>query len=271
MNLNDLNAIANRIRSGSIQAIYNARSGHPGGCLSIAEMLAVLYFDEMNVRPDQPNWLGRDRFILSKGHACPAYYIALGMKGYFAEEEALTLRKIDSRMEGHPDVRIPGVDAPSGSLGMGLSQGLGMALGGRFQNMDFRTFVLLGDGDMQEGNTWEAIMAAGHHKVSSLTALYDANKLQGDASVADQMNMGDVAAKVQEFGWQVLSIDGHSIEDIQEALATARSCTDKPTFIVADTVKGKGVSFMENVLRWHGSVTMTDEELHASLIELGVN
>ncbi|NVJ97569.1 MAG: transketolase [Alphaproteobacteria bacterium] len=260
---------ATGIRRLALRAIHSARSGHPGGSLSVADMLAVLYFDEMNINPARPDWLDRDRIILSKGHACPALYAALALKGYFPESDAMGLRSIDSFMEGHPDFRIPGVDAPSGSLGMGLSQGLGMALGARYQNKDFRTHVILGDGDMQEGNTWEAIMAAGHQKVDNLVAIYDANKLQGDAPVAEQLDLGDVAAKLAQFGWHIISVDGHDIAALQGAFKEARETKGKPTFIVADTVKGKGVSFMEGVLYWHGSVTMSDDELASALKELG--
>lgn len=266
--MKSLEDIANRIRVGSLKAIHAGRSGHPGGSLSIADMLAVLYFDEMNVDPEKPDWNERDRFILSKGHACPSLYIALALKGYFSMEDALRLRKIDGFTEGHPDVRTPGIDAPSGSLGMGLSQGVGMALGARHQGMSFRTHVILGDGDMQEGNTWEALMLAGHKGLDNLVALYDANKLQGDASVKDQLDMKDVGEKVRAFGWHVISIDGHDVKSIQAALAEARAIKGRPTFIVADTVKGKGVSFMENVLFWHGSVTMTDDQLTDALKEL---
>ncbi len=264
----NLEQIAGSIRKVALEAVYNGRSGHPGGSLSIADMLAVLYFDEMNVKPDDPDWKQRDRFVLSKGHACPALYAALALKGYMPVEEAKTLRKIDSRMEGHPDAAIPGVDAPSGSLGMGLSQGLGMAMGARIQGLDFRTYVILGDGDMQEGNTWEAIMAAGHHKMDSLVALYDSNKLQGDAPVETQMNMGNVVDKVSTFGWHTISIDGHDVDALKAALAEARATKGRPTFIQADTVKGKGVSFMEDVLYWHGSVTMSDAEIGDALKEL---
>lgn len=266
---NRLTSLAHEIRVGALKAIHAGRSGHPGGSLSIAEMLAVLYFDEMNIDPGRPDWRSRDRFILSKGHACPALYIAMALKGYFPMEEALKLRKIDGFAEGHPDVRMAGIDAPSGSLGMGLSQGLGMALGGRHQGLDFRTHVILGDGDMQEGNTWEAIMSAGHKKMDSLVAIYDANKLQGDAPVATQLNMGDVGAKVATFGWHVINVDGHDVEALRGAFKEARDTKGMPTFIYADTIKGKGVSFMENVLFWHGSVTMTDEQLADALRELG--
>lgn len=266
--MTDLKDIANRIRINCLKAIHAGRSGHPGGSLSIADMLAVLYFDVMNVDPSRPDWGERDRFILSKGHACPSLYTALALKGYFPMKEALRLRKIDGFAEGHPDVRTPGIDAPSGSLGMGLSQGIGMALGGRHQNLDFRTHVILGDGDLQEGNTWEAIMLAGHKNLDTLVAIYDANKLQGDAPVSTQLDMGDVGAKVATFGWHVLYADGHDIDALKTAFEEAKTTKGKPTFIVADTVKGKGVSFMEGVLFWHGSVTMTDEQLADSLKEL---
>ncbi|MCJ9430321.1 transketolase [Kordiimonas marina] len=266
--MTDLEQRARDIRAGAVKAVHAARSGHPGGSLSIADMLAVLYFDEMNVDPAKPDAPGRDRFVLSKGHACPALYIALAMKGFFPMEEALKLRKLEGFMEGHPDVRIPGVDAPSGSLGMGLSQGLGMAIGAKLQGLDFRTYVIVGDGDMQEGNSWEAIMSAGFKKMDNLVAIYDANKLQGDAPVETQLDLGDVAAKVAPFGWHVIELDGHDIGALKAALAEARATKGKPTFIVADTVKGKGVSFMENVLYWHGSVTMSDEELANALSEL---
>lgn len=261
--------IANKIRINCLKAIHAGRSGHPGGSLSIADMLAVLYFDEMNIDPKRPDWKERDRFILSKGHACPSLYIALALKGYFSMEEALKLRKIDGFTEGHPDVRTPGIDAPSGSLGMGLSQGLGMALGAKHQGLGYRTHVILGDGDMQEGNTWEAVMAAGAKGIDNLVAIYDSNKLQGDAPVETQLNMGNIGEKVSTFGWHVVDIDGHDIGALQGALKEARGTKGKPTFIYADTVKGKGVSFMENVLFWHGSVTMTDEQLADALKELG--
>jgi len=264
----DLKETANAIRIECLKAIHAGRSGHPGGSLSIADMLSVLYFDVMNIDPANPDWNERDRFILSKGHACPSLYVALALRGYFPMEEALKLRKIDGFAEGHPDVRVPGIDAPSGSLGMGLSQGLGMALGARHQGLEFRTHVILGDGDLQEGNTWEAIMSAGHKKLDSLVAIYDSNKLQGDAPVATQLDMGDVGAKVANFGWHVMYVDGHDVDALKNALDEAKAIKGKPTFIVADTVKGKGVSFMEGVLFWHGSVTMTDEQLADSLKEL---
>lgn len=263
-----LEQTAKEIRRESIRAIHAGRSGHPGGSLSIADMLSVLYFDEMKVDPAKPDWNDRDRLVLSKGHACPALYAAMALRGYFPVEEARGLRKISTHFEGHPDVRTPGIDAPSGSLGMGLSQGLGMAMGAKYQDLDFRTYVILGDGDLQEGNTWEAIMSAGFKGIGSLTAIYDSNKLQGDAPVSEQLDMGDVTEKFASFGWHTQSIDGHDIDALKGAFATARDVIDRPSFIFADTIKGKGVSFMENVLFWHGSVTMTDEQLEDALKEL---
>ena len=265
---NNLDRIAVDIRRDSLRAVHAGRSGHPGGSLSIADILSVLYFDEMKVDPDRPDWNERDRLVLSKGHACPALYAAMAHKGYFPVEEALKLRKIDSSFEGHPDVRTRGVDAPSGSLGMGLSQGLGMALGARHLGLGFRTYVILGDGDMQEGNTWEAIMSAGHKGVDTLVAIYDSNKLQGDAPVSEQLDMGDVGEKLASFGWHVIPVDGHDTAALKAAFAEARATPGKPAFVLADTVKGKGVSFMENVLYWHGSVTMTDDQLEDALKEL---
>jgi len=248
--------------------IYTARSGHPGGALSIADILAVLYFDTMRLRPSEPRWNDRDRFILSKGHACPALYAALAMRGYFTESQLAGLRKIDHFLEGHPDIRIPGIDAPSGSLGMGLSQGLGMALGARHLGKEFRTHVVLGDGDMQEGNTWEAIMAAGFHCVDNLVAILDANGLQGDARVEAQMDYFPVIEKLTAFRWNVVEIDGHDVMTIRAAFDDARRAKGKPSFILARTIKGKGISFMEGQQYWHGSVAMKDDELSNAMSEL---
>jgi len=265
----ELAAQARAIRKHTLAMIHAARSGHPGGALSAADILAVLYFDLLRLRPGEPRWNDRDRFILSKGHACPALYAALAMRGYFALAQLAGLRKIDHFLEGHPDIKIPGIDAPSGSLGMGLSQGLGMALGARHLKKDFRTYVVLGDGDMQEGNTWEAIMAAGFHRLGNLVAILDANELQGDARVAQQMDYFPVREKLEAFRWSVTELDGHDIGALRQALAMAASSRDaKPSFILAHTIKGKGVSFMEGQQYWHGSVTMKDEELSKALAEL---
>lgn len=267
--MSSLNSTASQIRALSLKAIYAARSGHPGGSLSIAELLAVLYFDEMSVDPNKPNLNSRDRLILSKGHACPSLYAALALKGYFPIDEVLTLRKMDGRIEGHPDRAVPGIDAPSGSLGMGLSQGLGMAIGARYQALGFRTYVILGDGDLQEGNTWEAAASASHHKLDNLVAIHDANKLQGDAPVEAQSSLGNTAIKMRAFGWHTIEVNGHDLAAIQAAFKEARATKGRPTFILANTIKGKGVDFMEGQLYWHGSVAMKDTELEAALAQLG--
>lgn len=259
---------AREIRRHALRMIHAARSGHPGGALSSADILAVLYFDTMRLRPAEPRWNNRDRFILSKGHACPALYAALAMRGFFPEAELSGLRKIGHFLEGHPDIKIPGIDAPSGSLGMGLSQGLGMALGARHLGKDFRTHVILGDGDMQEGNTWEAIMAAGFHRTDNLVAILDANGMQGDARVEKQMDYFPVLEKLTAFHWNAAEIDGHDVAAIRAALEAARRAEGKPSFILAHTTKGKGVSFMEGQQYWHGSVAMKDAELESALAEL---
>jgi transketolase len=252
---------ASEIRFGGLEMIHYAGSGHPGGSLSCADVLAVLYFDVMRLRPQQPLWRGRDRLVLSKGHACPALYAALALRGYFPRSEFRRFRSLGGLLQGHPDIGTPGVDAPAGSLGMGLSQGLGMALGGHRQDLKFRTFVILGDGDMQEGNTWEALMAAGAKHVGSLTAILDANGLQGDDRVDRQM--------AAAFGWKVSEIDGHDLDAIAAALNCIERENARPSFIVARTTKGKGVSFMEGQQYWHGSVPISSEELEIARRELG--
>lgn len=249
--------------------IHKAGSGHPGGCLSCADILVALYFQELNIRPQEPGWLERDRFLLSKGHAAQVLYAALGLRGFFSINEFEGLRKLGCLLEGHPDTKIPGIDAASGSLGMGLSQGLGMALGCRYTKRKFRTYVLLGDGDMQEGNTWEALMAAGHYRLDNLAAILDANGLQGEDKVQKQMDYFPVVKKIRAFKWQTLEIDGHNFPGIIEAFAEAKKIKGRPAFIIAKTVKGKGVSFMENSVYWHGSVKITKAELDTALRELG--
>jgi transketolase len=261
---------AGEIRFGALEMIHFAGSGHPGGSLSCADVLAALYFGHMRLRPREPHWPERDRLVLSKGHACPALYAALALRGYFPRSELRRFRSLGGLLQGHPDVGIPGIDAPSGSLGMGLSQGLGMALGARHQALGFRTFVILGDGDMQEGNTWEALMAAGVKGAGSLTAVLDANGLQGDDSVERQMSYEPIVAKVRAFGWRVSEIDGHDMEEIVAALADAALDDACPSFVVARTIKGRGVSYMENRQYWHGSVPISAEELAVARGELGV-
>lgn len=260
----------NEIRLDALKMIHYAGSGHPGGSLSCADILAVLYFDVMRLRPHEPLWPARDRLVLSKGHACPALYAALALRGYLPRSEYRRFRSLGGLLQGHPDVRTPGVDAPSGSLGMGLSQALGMALGSRHQDLGFRTFVILGDGDMQEGNTWEAIMAAGVKRLGSLTAILDANGLQSEDRVERQMDYEPIAAKVTTFGWEVSEIDGHDADAIGAALGRVALDDARPSFIVARTTKGKGVSFMEDQQYWHGSVPIAAEQLAIASRELGV-
>jgi len=259
---------ARSLRVESLKMIHHSPAGHPGGSLSVAEIIAVLYFSELKLRPTEPRWADRDRCILSKGHACATVYSALGLLGYFDQKEFLKFRRIDGLLEGHPSVVIPGIDAPSGSLGMGLSQGLGMALGARFGKRDFRTYVVLGEGDLQEGCTWEAIMAAGFHKVSSLCAILDLNGVQQDGRVQDTMDLSPIADKLTSFGWHVSEVDGHDCAQLLTALAAARTNSDKPTLIIARTIKGKGVSFMEGQVRWHGSTPLSADQLTAALAEL---
>ena len=259
---------ARTIRVEALTMIHHSSAGHPGGSLSVADIMAVLYFSEVNVKPDYPKWSDRDRVILSKGHACAAWYAALGLRGFFDLAEFSRFRRIDGLLEGHPSITTPGVDAPSGSLGMGLSQGLGMALGGRCAKKNFRVYVILGDGDMQEGNTWEAIMAAGHHRVDNLCAILDYNKVQQEGRVEDTMDFAPVADKLTAFRWAVEEIDGHDCEQIRIALQRARARKGQPSFIVAHTIKGKGVSFMENQARWHGTVPLSAEQLARALAEI---
>ncbi|MBI2353859.1 MAG: transketolase [Deltaproteobacteria bacterium] len=265
----DLRYHARQIRGETLRIIHRSTGGHPGGALSIADVLAVLYFSEMRIDPHQPRWSDRDRLVLSKGHGCASLYAALGLRGFFDCAEFDRFRRLDGLLQGHPSVSIPGIDAPSGSLGMGLSQGLGMALGGRCTGRNFRTWVILGDGDMQEGCTWEAIMATGHHRVASLCAILDANTLQADGRVCDTMDYAPVREKIEAFRWNVIETDGHDCDFLASAFHAARDCRDKPTLIVARTVKGKGVSFMEDQPHWHGTVKISDSDLERALAEIG--
>jgi transketolase len=260
---------AQTLRRHIIEMIYRAGSGHPGGSLSAAEIVACLYFHEMRIDPARPDWPDRDRFVLSKGHACPVHYAALAERGYFPVETLWTLRKLGSPLQGHPDMaKTRGLDMTAGSLGNGLSVGIGMALGGRLQGRDFRVFVLLGDGEVQEGVVWEGAMAAAHYGLSNVTVIVDYNGLQVDGEVAEIMEVAPLSGKWRGFGWEVTEIDGHSIPQVLEALQHARQVTDRPTAIIARTVKGKGVSFMENRYEWHGRAP-TQEERDRALAEIG--
>ena len=263
--------MANTLRMDVVDSIHCARSGHPGGSLSAAEMLAVLYFREMDIDPEKPDWAGRDRFVLSKGHAAPVYYAALARRGYFPVEELKTLRKIGSPLQGHPDrKKVRGVDMSTGSLGQGISAAAGMACYAKKNGDDFRVYCVLGDGEMQEGEVWEALMSAAHYGLSNLTVLLDNNNLQIDGAVDQVMSIYPVKEKVEAFGWSVFTDDGHDAADICRALDEARQDTQRPSFIICRTVKGKGVSFMENQAGWHGAA-INDEQYETAMSELRAN
>ncbi|HWQ88724.1 MAG TPA: transketolase [Desulfitobacteriaceae bacterium] len=254
MRISELKLRANVIRQDIIEMFKAAKSGHPGGSLSAAEILTTLYFREMRVNPSEPQWPDRDRFVLCKGHAAPVLYAALAEKGYFPKEELLGLRQTGRMLQGHPDMKkTPGVDMSTGSLGQGLSVANGMALAGKLDNKGFRVYALLGDGEMDEGQVWEAGMAAAHYKLDNLTAFLDFNGLQIDGPTDLVMSSSPLFAKWQAFGWHVLQVDGHNIEELIAALAEAKTVKGKPTMIIARTIKGKGVSFMENEAGWHGT------------------
>ena len=259
---------AKEIRKSIVSMITEAKSGHPGGSLSATDILTALYFSEMNVDPANPKMEGRDRFVLSKGHAAPAIYATLAEKGYFSKDELMTLRKFGSRLQGHPDMKkLPGIEISTGSLGQGLSVANGMALNAKIFNENYRTYVVLGDGEIQEGQIWEAAMTAAHYKLDNLCAFLDSNNLQIDGNVTEIMGVEPLDKKWEAFGWNVIKIDGHDFEQILSALDKAREYKGKPTMIIAKTIKGKGVSFMENVCGFHG-VAPTLEELERALAEL---
>lgn len=250
------------IRRHVITAVRDAKSGHPGSSLSCVDLLVSLYFAHLRHRPQDPQWSGRDRFILSKGHAAPALYGVLAEAGYLDPAELSSLRRIDSRLQGHVDMhKVPGIEASTGSLGHGLAIALGMALSLRLDRNDARVYALLGDGECQEGEVWESAMAASHHQAGNLVAIIDRNGLQIDGPTEEVMALGDVGAKFRAFGWNILEIDGHDYEAILGALKTASGSpmNGAPTCIVAKTLKGKGVSFMENVVKWHGTPPSADE------------
>jgi len=261
-------ARARDIRKHVVRMVGAASSGHPGGSLSAADIVTVLYFNEMNIRPDDPKWPDRDRFVLSKGHAAPVLYAALAEAGYFPAEELVTLRRINSRLQGHPSIRsTPGVEMSTGSLGQGLSAACGMAIAAKLDGAAWRVYALLGDGELEEGQIWEAVMTAAHRRLDNLTAFVDANGLQIDGPVADIKSMERIGDRFAAFGWHVVEIDGHDIPAIMAALAEARNTQGRPTVIVARTVKGKGVSFMENQVGWHGTAPKPDQ-VQAALAEL---
>ncbi len=254
-----LKRLANEVRIDIIEEVYSAACGHPGGSLSIADILTYLYFEEMKVRPQEPSWEGRDRFVLSKGHTAPALYAVLSERGFFPKEELKTLRKTNSRLQGHPDMKgIPGVDMSTGSLGLGISAACGMALSAKAFGNDYRVYTVVGDGESQEGQVWEAAMFAAHYKLDNLVAVVDWNGLQIDGAVEDVMNPTPYDKKFEAFGWHVISIDAHSFPEIEAAFTEAKTVKGKPTVIIAKSIKGKGVSYMENACEWHGQAPKED-------------
>ena len=261
-----LSEIAKNIRKGIINAVYNGKSGHPGGSLSIVDIMTVLYFYEMNIDPQNPKDENRDRLVLSKGHCAPALYSALANRGYFDAKELKTLRNIESRLQGHPDMnKVPGVDMTTGSLGQGLSAANGMAIAGKLDNKDYRVYCIMGDGEIEEGQVWEAAMASGKYKLDNLCVIVDNNNLQIDGTIEEVMSSYPIDDKFKSFGFQVINIDGHNIQEIIDAFDVAKNVKDKPTCIIAKTIKGKGVSFMENKVEWHGKAP--DKEQYEQAIK----
>ncbi|WP_027398788.1 transketolase [Anaerovorax odorimutans] len=261
--------VANDIRIDIVKQVHFAGSGHPGGSLSAADIVTVLYFYEMNIDSANPKKADRDKFVLSKGHAAPVQYAALAEKGYFPKDELWKLRKLGSMLQGHPDMKkVPGIEMSTGSLGQGISASVGMALANKIDNNPGRIYTLIGDGELQEGLVWEAFMASSHYKLDNLTAILDWNGLQIDGKNEDVMTVTPVDKKFESFGWNVIKIDGHSFEEIIKAFEGAKKCKGKPTVIIAKTIKGKGVSFMENNAGWHGKAP-SEEEAKQAVAELG--
>ena len=254
-----LKSKANSIRKLIVKMLANAGSGHPGGSLSSTEVVTCLYFEVMKHNPKDPGWEGRDKFHLSKGHCCPTIYAALSLCGYFSSDELMNLRKLGAMLQGHPDRRVPGIEVASGSLGQGLSVALGMALASRLDKRDSRIYCLMGDGEIQEGNIWEAAMAAAHFKADNLCGVVDYNRFQIDGRTEEIMNLEPLVNKWEAFGWHVIQCDGHNIEELLEAFSEAKTVKSKPTVILAHTVKGKGISFMEHVVDFHGRAPTEDE------------
>lgn len=265
----ELTPIAHEARKWIVRSIYEAGSGHPGGSLSSVEILTALYFKVMRQDPSNPLWPDRDHLVLSKGHAAPALYTLLAMSGYFSKEELLTLRKMGSRLQGHPSMnKAPGIDISTGSLGQGLSIAVGMALGARLDRRDYKVFCIIGDGEVQEGQIWEAAMAAMHYRVDNLCAVLDRNQLQIDGPTEKIMSIEPLLPKFKAFGWHVIEINGHNFKDLLRAFKEAEEFKGKPTVIIANTVKGKGISFMEGNVGFHGKPP-NEEEFKQSLEELG--
>ena len=260
MNKLELMKIANEVRKGAVTAVYNAKSGHPGGSLSAADIYAYLFFEEMNIDPKEPKKADRDRFVLSKGHTAPGYYAALAHRGFFPVEDLTTLRKVGSYLQGHPDMKhIPGVDMSSGSLGQGISAAVGMALSAKLSNEDYRVYTLLGDGEIQEGQVWEAAMLASHRKLDNLVVIVDNNGLQIDGAIDEVCSPYPIDKKFEAFNFHVINVDGHDFDALDAAFKEARETKGQPTAIIAKTIKGKNVSFMENQASWHGSAPNAEQ------------
>jgi len=269
MNYQELEKTAAQIRITIIKAIHAAGSGHPGGSLSAADILTTLYFSVMNVDPADPDKWDRDKFVLSKGHAAPALYSALAERGYFPKEEVMTLRKINGKFQGHPDMhKVPGVEMSTGSLGQGLSAAVGMAMANRLDRNPGRIYALTGDGEIQEGIVWEAVMSAAHYRLDNLTVTVDWNGIQIDGRNDEIMTVAPIAEKFSAFGWHTISINGHSMEELDKAFREARNTEGRPTAIIARTIKGKGVSFMEDTNKWHGKAP-DDQQTKQAVEELG--
>ena len=264
----ELEKIAKEIRKDVIEEIYNAKSGHPGGALSIADILTVLYFNIMNIDPKNPKMDDRDKFVLSKGHASAAIYAALAERGFFEKEELVKFRKLGSMLQGHPDMKkIPGIDMSSGSLGQGLSAACGMALSNKIKKQDGRVYVIVGDGEIEEGQIWEAAMTAAHYKLDNLCVIVDYNNLQIDGKITEVMNSNPIDKKFESFGFKVFNVDGHDIKSLLDIFEEAKNIKEKPVAIIAKTIKGKGVSFMENEVSWHGKAP-SEEEYKIAMAEL---
>ena len=267
MNNLELQKQANEVRKGIVTAVHSAKAGHPGGSLSAADIFTYLYFEEMNIDPADPDKEDRDRFVLSKGHTAPGLYSALAHRGYFPVEDLTTLRKLGSYLQGHPCIHIPGVDMSSGSLGQGISAAVGMALGAKLGGKDYRVYTLLGDGEIQEGQVWEASMFAGHRKLDNLVVIVDNNNLQIDGAIDEVCSPYPIDKKFEAFNFHVINVDAHDFDAIRAAFAEARATKGQPTCIVAKSVKGKGVSFMENNVAWHGTAP-NDEQYAVAMADL---
>lgn len=267
-NIQELEKKAIEVRKGIIEAVYSGKSGHPGGSLSIADILTVLYFNEMNIDEKNPKWEDRDRLVLSKGHCSPALYSCLANRGFFGVEKLKTFRNINSNLQGHPDMnKVPGVDMTTGSLGQGLSSANGMAIAGKMNNKNYRVYCILGDGEIEEGQVWEAAMASNKYKLDNLCVIIDNNNLQIDGTIEEVMSSYPIDEKFRSFGFEIIKINGHDIDEILKAFEVAKNVKGKPTCIIAKTIKGKGVSYMENQVGWHGKAP-NEEQYKLAINEL---